>query len=409
MTSSKPKLVALGWHAPGTGFGRVMLEIIGSLSIEWEVHHVGIGYQGPRVDDAWTLHPTNLRGGDVFGAFEALRVIGEVRPDCVFILHDIWMMQYYFEVIDPASLSCPVVVYFPLDGRIADDALIAPLAKATHVVAYTPGAASQIDSGLRRQGLHSPPAVSVIPHGVDLQSFFPMFPADDLPAQAALKRAVFGALPDIESSFIVLNASRPARRKCLDTTLRAFAIFALGKPDNVKLCLHHAITTDEHARALRNLADTLGISHRIAWNPLSSQSGPLEDGELNRLYNACDVGLNTSSGEGWGLVSFEHAATGRAQIVPRHSACAELWEDAAQFIEPAWRGVPDYSLLEMAEVGAEGTAGALELLYRDHKLREHLALAGAQRARHPEWQWHVVRERWATLFAGMLENSAARE
>jgi glycosyltransferase involved in cell wall biosynthesis len=410
MIPSKPKLVALGWHAPGTGFGRVMQEILGSLSSAWEVHHVGIGYKGPRVDAAWTLHPTNLKGGDVFGAFAALRVIGEVRPDCVFILHDIWMMQYYFEVFEPAALSCPVVLYFPLDGRITDDALIAPLAKATHVVAYTPGAASQIDSGFRRLGLQSPPTVSVVPHGVDLQSFFPMFPADDLAAHAALKREVFGALPDIESSFIILNASRPARRKCLDATLRAFAIFAQDKPVNVKLCLHHAITTDEHARDLRNLADTLGITHRIAWNPLSSQSGPITDAELNRLYNACDVGLNTSSGEGWGLVSFEHAAAGRAQIVPRHSACAELWEDAAYLIEPAWRGVPDYSLLEMAEVGAEGTAEALELLYQDRGLRDRTARTGAERARHPEWQWHAVRKRWTTLFASVLEeNSVARE
>ena len=48
---------------------------------------------------------------------------------------------------------------------------------------------------------------------------------------------------------------------------------------------------------------------------------------LNCIYNACDVGINTSIGEGWGLVSFEHAATGAGQIVPRHSACEELWRD----------------------------------------------------------------------------------
>lgn len=409
MTCSKPKLVALGWHAPGTGFGRVMHEILRSVATEWEVHHVGIGYQGPCVDDAWKLHPTNLRGGDVFGAFEAKRIIAELRPECVFILHDIWMMQYYFEVLEPETLGCPVVVYFPLDGRITDDKLIAPLAKATQVVAYTPGAASQINAGFRRLACDSPPVVSVVPHGVNLQAFHSLFPQGDVAAQVALKREIFGFIPDIESSFIVLNASRPARRKCLDTTLRGFARFAGDKPENVKLCLHHAITTDEHARDLRDLATSLGISHRIVWNPVSNGGGPITDSDLNRLYNACDVGLNTSSGEGWGLVSFEHAAAGRAQIVPRHSACAELWADAAQFIEPAWRGVPDYSLLEMAEVGTEGTAEALDRLYRDGELRERLALAGAQRARHPEWQWQAVRDRWGALFASTLEHCCARE
>ncbi|QIF02901.1 glycosyltransferase family 4 protein [Roseimicrobium sp. ORNL1] len=409
MLSSKPKLVALGWHAPGTGFGRVMGEVLRSASNTWEVHHVGIGYQGPRVDEAWSLHPTNLKGGDTFAAFEAKRIIEEVRPDCVFILHDIWMMSYYFEVLEPGSLGCPVVVYFPLDGRITDDSLVAPLAKASHVVTYTPGAAAQVRAGFQRLAVDSPPEVSVVPHGVDLQAFHSLFAPDDHEAQAALKQQIFGPLPDIKTSFIVLNASRPARRKCLDATLRGFAKFAEGKPANVKLCLHHAISTGEHARELRDLASLLDISHRIVWNPLSSTSGPLTDAELNRLYNGCDVGLNTSSGEGWGLVSFEHAAAGRAQIVPRHSACEELWENAACFIEPAWRGVPEYSLLEMAEVGAEGTAEALELLYRDRELRERLALAGAQRARHPDWQWHAVRQRWEALFTNTLEQCASRQ
>ncbi|MEZ0277206.1 MAG: hypothetical protein ACAH88_20005, partial [Roseimicrobium sp.] len=311
----------------------------------------------------------------------------------------------YFEVNDPASLHCPVVVYFPLDGRVTDDALIAPLAKATHVATYTPGAASQIDTGLRRLGLSSAPAVSVVPHGVDLRAFHPLFAPDDLSSQAALKREVFGALPDIESSFIVLNASRPARRKCLDVTLRAFATFVADKPDNVRLCLHHAITTDEHARNLRDLAAALGISDRIIWNPLSRDSGPLTDAELNRLYNACDVGLNTSSGEGWGLVSFEHAATRRAQIVPRHSACEELWEGAAMFIDAAWRGVPDYSLLEMTEVSPDSAAAGLETLYRDRSHRDKLALKGEALARRPDWEWTSVGAQWCLLFRQMLAHS----
>jgi len=53
-------------------------------------------------------------------------------------------------------------------------------------------------------------------------------------------------------------------------------------------------------------------------------SAGLDDRELNLLYNACDVGLNTASSEGWGMVSFEHAATGAAQIVPRSWVCGEV-------------------------------------------------------------------------------------
>jgi hypothetical protein len=50
------------------------------------------------------------------------------------------------------------------------------------------------------------------------------------------------------------------------------------------------------------------------------------DEQLNFLYNACDVGINTTTGEGWGMPSFEHAATRAAQIVPHHTSLADLWK-----------------------------------------------------------------------------------
>ena len=61
-----------------------------------------------------------------------------------------------------------------------------------------------------------------------------------------------------------------------------------------------------------------GLEERLYLNPLAG--GIVDDRELNLLYNACDVGITTSMGEGWGLVSFEHGAAGAAQIVPDHSA-----------------------------------------------------------------------------------------
>jgi len=42
--------------------------------------------------------------------------------------------------------------------------------------------------------------------------------------------------------------------------------------------------------------------------------------------HACDVGVNTCKGEGFGLVNFEHAACRVAQVVPNHTSCKELFE-----------------------------------------------------------------------------------
>jgi glycosyltransferase involved in cell wall biosynthesis len=40
-----------------------------------------------------------------------------------------------------------------------------------------------------------------------------------------------------------------------------------------------------------------------------------EDSDINNMYNACDVGINTCLGEGFGLCNFEHASLGAAQVV----------------------------------------------------------------------------------------------
>ena len=118
------------------------------------------------------------------------------------------------------------------------------------------------------------------------------------------------------------------------------------------------------------LAASHGIADRLRVTELGA--APLSDAELNLVYNACEVGVNSAMGEGWGMVSFEHAATGAAQIVPDSSACAELWEGAAELVAARDTGVPGFSMLAMSTVTAEGIAGALERLYWDPVRRRAL-------------------------------------
>ena len=71
-------------------------------------------------------------------------------------------------------------------------------------------------------------------------------------------------------------------------------------------------------------------------------------------------------GEGWGLVSFEHASTGAAQIVPDHTACAALWDGTtAQMMGPSEWVIPGFSPLEMGVLTPETVAEALARLHAD--------------------------------------------
>jgi D-inositol-3-phosphate glycosyltransferase len=126
------------------------------------------------------------------------------------------------------------------------------------------------------------------------------------------------------------------------------------------------------------------------------------DEQLNLLYNACDVGITTVTGEAWGMVSFEHAATRAAQIVPHHTSLADLWEGAAEFIEPMMKLTYPGNLTHAHIVTPEGVAGALQRLYANPKRREALAEAAYRNATRPELNWNMIAAQWRRLFDEML-------
>ena len=124
----------------------------------------------------------------------------------------------------------------------------------------------------------------------------------------------------------------------------------------------------------------------------------LPDEELNLLYNACDVGLNTASAEGWGMVSFEHAASGAPQIVPGHGVCREVWEGHAEILEliaPPCR--VDSPILKEGIVSAAGVAAALERLYCDQSHRALLSERALANASRTEYQWQYIAKAWGSL------------
>jgi glycosyltransferase involved in cell wall biosynthesis len=146
-------------------------------------------------------------------------------------------------------------------------------------------------------------------------------------------------------------------------------------------------------------ARQLGIADRLLVSTTAADHPTLDDEHLNLVYNACDVGLNTLTGEGFGLVALEHGATGAAQVLPDHSACAELWRGAAHLLPipvygPASRGSLDYGLPRPADV-----AIALRLLADDTGQREMLSLRAHALATDPRFDWGSIAARWHSILA----------
>jgi D-inositol-3-phosphate glycosyltransferase len=202
----------------------------------------------------------------------------------------------------------------------------------------------------------------------------------------------------------VLNANRNQPRKRIDVTMKGFAQFAAGKPPGVKLYLHMGIK--DVGWNIPTFARLLGIDDRLIVSTDQGKMPFFTDEQLNLIYNACDVGVTTSSREGWGLVSFEHAATGAAQIVPRHSACAELWEGAALMLDPIASLTNPAYLMEEGIVSPEQLAEELERLYQERATFLRYARAAYELATRSEYRWSAIAERWHLLFQDLLQRSA---
>src|SRR5215212_9511423 len=171
-SGSRVKVIAIGFNTYGTGLTRVMHSIVRRLADRHEIHYLGIGYTGETIRDrGLTIHPTNLRGGDIFAAFQAKKLIEEIDPALVFILHDIWHFEYYLRILGPYRDRLKIACYIPLDGKIRNENDAAPLEGADRVVVYTEFARKEFEGAFARlrekPGAGEFPAVDAIPHGVD--------------------------------------------------------------------------------------------------------------------------------------------------------------------------------------------------------------------------------------------------
>jgi glycosyltransferase involved in cell wall biosynthesis len=406
---AKPKILIIGDAVAPTGFARVIRSIFEPLHNDYELHQLATRYDGSAHDYPWKLYSA-AKDKNRYGFDQIVPLIEQIQPAIVFLLYDIPFQVPYLEQLRKAVPQPKIVFYSPVEsGPIAPE-ILQRLHGVSRYVLFTEYGRREIAETLKSVREQDPafqfPNLEVIPHGVACDRFFPLtggpgtvsepVPMRRLEARRKMK------LDDAEhlDAFIVLNANRNMPRKRIDLTMQGFAEFARDKPANVKLYLHMA--TEDTGWNVLILAKRYGIFDRLIMTQADNSRPTFSDDQLNLLYNACDVGINTTTGEGWGMPSFEHAATRAAQIVPRHTSLANLWKDAAEFIEPAMKITYPGSLTHAHLVTPDGVAGALQRLYQNPERREALAEAGYKNATRPEFNWNSIVAQWRRLFDELL-------
>jgi glycosyltransferase involved in cell wall biosynthesis len=392
----KKKLLWCGDIVAMTGFARVTENVISRLKDNFEIVVLGNNWWGDPtpLQKEYTMYPSSNRHQTApFGEQRIREIVEREQPDVVFTINDMWIINEQYNQIKDLHKAgkFKFVGYAPMDSYAWTGCLADTANEWDAVVSYTEFGAHEFMAG----GITKP--ISVIPHGVTPGQFYP---GDKVEARRKL-----GLKQD---SYIVFNGNRNQFRKRIDITIKAFAAFAVGKPEAM-LYLHMGLK-DQGWDIMQVFAREM---HRVGLDPngriimTANQPNPpnVSVEMLNDIYNAVDVGVNTCKGEGWGLVNFEHAACRVAQVVPDHTSCKEIFEGYGQLIRCDHIDVDTNHSREMPCPSAEHLAELLDHLYKNPDIEKEVAKACYERVTDLQFSWDTV----ASQFGGIFEEVLSQE
>lgn len=260
------------------------------------------GLQGQRVRTApnITLYPA---GSENYG-LEFLSVYAAaLEPDVIVTLLDLWVIE-----IDVLQKLRPVawvpVDHFPVPPEVAKRL---PECRAVWAMSRY-GLKMMRDAGLTD--------AYYVPHGVDTDVFRPV---DRAGARERLGLA--------QDAFVVTctaaNKGVPSR-KSLPELLKAWGLFVQDHPDAVLML--HSDPRPTRGFALVDLARFYGVPDANIRFPdlYGLDAGLYTPASLNLMYNAGDVFILPSRGEGFGIPAIEAQAAGSPVILTDFSAQTEL-------------------------------------------------------------------------------------
>ncbi len=302
------------------------------------------------------------------------------RPDYLVTLGDVPWIGYvaheeFQEVLSRGAVKW--CAYYPVDGVLADGRLPAQwvqvVLKADVAVTMSEfGVSASANSGI---------GATLIPLGCDTQLFRPAGKAE------AKYRLGY------EGKFVILADARNHRRKMLPRTLDIISRLEIP----IKSLVFHLHTNREpqedsesYQYDLQADIDLLKLGPVIR---LSERE--LAPAGLAALYQAADVHLLTSFGEGFGLPTLQAASAGVVPIAPANSASAELTGRHGFAIGCDSSSIDEFGMVRYF-IDRGQAAAVLQELYSNAALLR--ARSVAARAFAIAYDWELVAQRWDALF-----------
>lgn len=325
-TKKKIRLVFYG-DAPcvATGFGKVSSNILPYLHStgDYEISCFGVNYMGVPHPYPFQIYPMLPNPqGDPYGREKIQQILPQMDFDILFLLQDSFIMTFLPNVINEMKKrgkNFRTVVYFPIDGTPWTE-WIEAMSAADVPVTYTEWGKKECIKAYPQIG----DKLQVIPHGINLQEFFPVSSEE----RARLRKFYFGPHA---GKFIVINVNRNQQRKDIPRSMMAFKEFHKECPNSL-LYLHMA--EQDVGWNLVKVSEHLGL--KLGEDVVFPKNFNVNTGFpvriVNELYNCADVCISTAVGEGFGLSAVESMACKLPACFPSNTALTEIFSDGRGFL-----------------------------------------------------------------------------
>ena len=341
------KILFLATHPNQTnGYAKVANKITNYLSEFYKIYYFGFSNYNdayvPRVINSNieiidVVSEEKIRGfQDSFGVDIIEEYVKEIDPDIIILYNDIIVTCRHLNVLNKLrenrfidgvlipKLNFKFVSYLDLVYDYERPYYIDYVSKSSDMIMVF---SEYWKKNLIKMGVGES-KLKVIPHGFNEDKFFKLDKND--------AKIHFNLNKD---DFIILNANRNSYRKANDITINSFIKFLKMNDMNPKLKL--MLHCDLDVGSGYNLFEVIRIEcwkenadfEKVANHHIIQVANKrISDEEINILYNACDMGINTCIGEGFGLCSFEHVVLGKPQAVSRVGAHNDIFNGYDEFL-----------------------------------------------------------------------------
>lgn len=363
--------------ASSNGYSKVAFEISKQLAKRPDIELTYYGFQNSnrnKAHDSERKLPPNVHLYDAFanektkqhgfGFDEVTEFVTLNKPDVCIVYNDMVVVSRIIDGLKSVeNRKFKIIVYMDQVYQSQRKDFISRLnTDADFVMCFS----KYWEKCVKDQGMTKP--TGVVEHGFN--------PRMNYPVPKHLARTYFNLSQD---DFIIVNANRNQPRKRLDLLMMAFAqVVSRHLTDPIKLVIAtdpngawNLVEIFERELKIRGVSLEDGMKHVLFMdNPQN-----LTDTDINILFNASDVGINTAMGEGWGLCNFESGGIGVPQIVPAVGGFLDFFDsDCAMMIEPKVKLYTDMTVdgcpgcAEICDAG--DFADAIETYYADAELRK---------------------------------------